>query len=191
MAYPVVSDARVEAAVRELLLAARPFDQLVCRTASRKWANPRDLTSGSGASHEGRRWNPAGVRAVYFGLDQTTAAAESDPTLRMGASPGSPRIIEAWHIRVTVERCAPIENNAVLKALGLSLADLFAEPYAARITGSGASVSQRIGVECVRQGLNAIEYPSQRNKPSGRCIVIFPDVAPAPVYEFPPETREA
>jgi RES domain-containing protein len=116
------------------------------RSVGVKYANEGDLISGDGASYNGGRWNPRGVRAIYASLDPVTAVKESyQEFLKYGftASNIRPRVMAG--IRVNVRRLLDLTDARIRRRLGFTLGELTGEDWHSIQSAGGESWTQAIG----------------------------------------------
>ena len=57
--------------------SAVPFEGVVYRSSTPRYATETDLLTGEGSSRIGGRWNPKGIAVVYASLTPETAMAET------------------------------------------------------------------------------------------------------------------
>jgi RES domain-containing protein len=145
------------------------------RSAGVKYANEGDFISGSGASTNGGRWNPLGVKAIYASLDPVTAVMESyHQFLKYGFKVQHirPRVMAG--VKLNVKRLLDLTNSGIRRKLGFSLADLMEEDWEAIQSGGEESWTQAIGRGALLAGFEGLLAPSARNR-YGKNVVIFPD----------------
>ena len=144
------------------------------RSAGVKYANQEDLISGNGASDNGGRWNPPGLRAIYASLDPITAVEESyQEFLKYGFAPGNirPRVLAG--VTLNVKRVLDLTDGRIRRKLGFSLAELIDEDWHTIQTGGEESWTQAIGRGAKTVGFEGLLTPSARNQ-KGKNVVIFP-----------------
>lgn len=157
-------------AARAVKLKATAF-----RSAGVKYANEDDLISGRGASYNGGRWNPAGVRAIYASLDPVTAVKEIyQEFLKYGFAVQAirPRVMAG--VKLNVNRLLDLTDVRIRKKLGFTLTELTGEDWHAIQNGGEESWTQAIGRGALLARFEGLLAPSARNR-SGRNVVIFPD----------------
>ncbi len=145
------------------------------RSAGVKYANARDLVSGSGASYYGGRWNPPGVNAIYASLDPTTAVKESyQEFIKYGfeAHHIRPRVLAG--VKLNVKRLLDLTDAGIRRKLVFRLDELTAEDWLAIQSGGEESWTQAIGRGAILAGFEGILAPSARNR-HGTNVVIFPE----------------
>jgi RES domain-containing protein len=75
MAEPTIE--QLERRLLRLSSLATPFDGIVYRSSTPKYATEIDLLTGEGSRRFGGRWNPPGTAVVYASLTPETAMAET------------------------------------------------------------------------------------------------------------------
>jgi RES domain-containing protein len=145
------------------------------RSAGVKYANEGDLISGNGASYNGGRWNPPGVRAIYASLDPVTAVKESyQEFLKYGfkASNIRPRVMAG--IRLNVKRLLDVTDARIRRRLGFTLAELTGEDWHSIQSAGDESWTQAIGRGARLAGFEGLLAPSARER-NGKNVVVFPE----------------
>jgi RES domain-containing protein len=127
----------------------------------RAWKHTLPNQSPTAANTKGARWNPAGVPVIYLSVERDTARAEGD--YLGGAQPqpirGTRHITE---VEISLGRVLDLRDRTVLRALGLSEADL---------RSSDHSACQRVGGTAEWLGLEGLIVPSARAE--GANVVVF------------------
>ena len=150
------------------------FRSCVFRSAGVRYANEDDLTSGIGASDRGGRWNPRGVRAVYYCLSPETAVKESyQEFLAYGFLKEQirPRVLAG--LAVNVKRLLDLTDTGNRRRLGFRLDELVGEDWRAIQSGGEESWTQAIGRGAMLAGFEGLLAPSARDR-GGTVVVIFP-----------------
>lgn len=145
------------------------------RSAGVKYANEGDLISGSGASYNGGRWNPPGVKAIYASLDPVTAVKESyQEFLKYGFKVQHirPRVMAG--VKLNVKCLLDLTDGGIRRKLDFSLGDLTGEDWHAIQSGGDESWTQAIGRGALLAGFEGLLAPSARDR-NGKNVVIFPD----------------
>jgi RES domain-containing protein len=124
------------------------------------------------------RCNPRGVDCLYFSETERIASIEYRRPFRGTSAANEPRL--TFVADVDLRRIVDLQKPAVLKALGLSSADLF-EPW--RGVASPTRL-QQLGLAIGTQDLiSAIRYPSDACRQlgvKGWNVALFPDAIVAP-----------
>lgn len=160
--------------IAECLPKAITFRDSAFRSAGVKYANETDLTSGSGASFYGGRWNPPRIAAVYASLDLNTAFEESFQEFRRyGFAPSSiqPRVFAGLSIDVQV--LLDLTSAPIRRKLGFTLTELLSEDWHAIQFQGDESWTQAIGRGAVKCGFEGLLVPSSQRR-KGQNIVVFP-----------------
>ncbi len=145
------------------------------RSAGIKYANEGDLISGSGASYNGGRWNPPGVKAIYASLDPVTAVKESyQEFIKYGFKVQHirPRVMAG--VKLNVNCLLDLTNAGIRRTLGFRLDELTGEYWHAIQTNGKESWTQAIGRGALLAGFEGLLAPSARDR-HGTNVVIFPD----------------
>lgn len=123
------------------------------------------------------RFNPAGVRCVYFAEGERTAAAEYE---RHNVARGQPFV--TYYAKVALRHVLDLCSAEALKALGLTQRDL----RAAWVRGGRATACQLLGEAVSRQSsVSALRFPSEAARTagfSGTNVVVFPDCVRRPDF---------
>jgi|GEM_PF-6339169 len=115
---------------------ATRFEGVVVRSVSMQFAKEVEFFSGTGAAKVGGRWNRVGLRATYASLDVVTATKEAYQMIRKFGFPMtaiSPRVMAG--AEVSLGKVLDVTDEAVLDAIGFSLADLIDEDWAVDSVG--------------------------------------------------------
>jgi RES domain-containing protein len=149
----------------------------VCRVSKLKYATVKKLVDGEGAKEWGGRWNPPGIAAVYFSLDEETALAEIKQRHRRGKV----NLQNAWPrvfvgCRVRLERVLDLRTDDTVGTLGLTPARLFDEW---QDQAGEEPITQAIGRLAREHGLDGLIVPSAAGViHRGANLVAYPDRAP-------------
>jgi len=145
------------------------------RVVLRAFANPTDLLSGAGSAKAGGRWNPPGIRAVYFSEDAALAVREAGYNLSLGGKfsghPRPPMVV--FSVRVDLQRLVRVDA-AFVKTACLNLAELLREDFASPLARGVLPASMQVGAAVRAAGFEGLLAPSARD-PRGYNLVIFPD----------------
>lgn len=162
--------------IAALVVMAKPFEGVVYRAVTPRFARSHDAASGEpGKLHHGR-WTPAGLgRAMYASLDPETALAESLAHHRYFGIPvdqALPKVIVS--IEVRLGRLVDLTAPRSLRVLGIDVKEL---------TDCDWRRALDTGVEPITHALGRVLYELKAEgalAPSGarhgsRNIVVFPD----------------
>lgn len=162
---------RIEA-LKEL---TAPWEGVVYRNTSVRYARSSDLLTGEGSSQAGGRWNPRGLRAVYASLTPEAAMAETLNHFRRygwDIADAMPRIFVA--VRVVLGVTLDLNDGDVRRRLKVSLRRMLANDWREVQWAGRESVTQMLGAAAASSGIDAIVVPSSAGG-GARNIVWFPD----------------
>ena len=152
-----------------------PFDGVVYRSSTPKYATHADLFTGAGSVLSGGRWNPKGVAAVYFSLSPETALAE---TLFRNRTSGVPiqNLMPRVFVAVNVEllKVLDLRDGKVRQRLRVSVAKLLSIDWRAEVYAGRPPMTQRLGRAAHTTSWEGLIVPSAADS-SGHNLVIFPD----------------
>jgi RES domain-containing protein len=180
MHFHADSDRLARAMARCIGLAV-PWSGSLYRSASPRYANRDDLTTGAGSKATGARWNPPNsFRAVYTSVEVETALAEVLAHFRYYRLPiaqAMPRVIVS--LEATLRRVLDLSDGATRRALGVSGRRLLTEPWRELQKKRREAITQAVGRLVYDAGLEALLVPSAARK-GGHNLVIFPANLDAP-----------
>ena len=123
------------------------------------------------------RFNPSGVRCVYFAGNEATAAAEYERHTRPLQQP-----FATFYAEVSLARVLDLGSTAIRKCLVVTLAGIQAN----WIRSATLTVTQRLGNAVSQQSrIAAIRFPSEAMRMTGKSgfnVVIFRDCLNAPDF---------
>ncbi len=167
---------RLKRAVGRLRSPAFPWDGVVYRSASPRYATGADLLTGMGSKLAGARWNaPKSFPAVYTSLDPHTALDEVLAHFRYYGLPiesAMPRMTVS--VRVTLERILDVTDRSILSSLRLSRKRLLSEPWRIKQNSGEEAVTQALGRVARDSGFEGMLVPSAARK-GGTNLIILPD----------------
>ncbi len=157
-----------------LVEQASPLEGEFFRAVELAYAHPDDVVSGEGTRSYGGRFVKPGLRAVYGSVDEETAFRESAARLNRLAGRGGARLI--GYPRITYVITVRVAAHLVLSE---------AHPDAAAILPAcldpnDLTASQGVGEFLQARSIPAVVFPSAIPGFSGRNLVVFRDVIPAP-----------
>ena len=104
-----------------LVESAVPFEGIVFRSSTPKYAISSDLISGTGSKLYGQRWNTAGIAVVYASLTPETAMTETLAHYRYFGIPieeAMPRVFVGIHVKVS--NVLDLRAPGVVRRVGVS-----------------------------------------------------------------------
>jgi RES domain-containing protein len=131
-----------------------PFQTLArrfWRVLTPRWAH-RPL-SGEGAAHEGGRWNPKGMPALYLSAELTTAVAEYEQDI--GIRPGT---FCAYDVQVN--GVVDLTSADVVTSLGIDPAERYAPWKSILLVDHLVPPGWRIAETLLSMGANGVLVPS-------------------------------
>lgn len=155
--------------------SAVPFDGVVYRSSTPKYATELDLFTGAGSLATGGRWNPAGLAMVYFSFSPETAMAE---TLYRNRSFGLP--VEDLMPRTFVAVCVKLakvldlRDGHVRQRLQVSVAKLLRVDWRAEVHAGRLPMSQQVGRAAHATRWEGLIVPSAADR-GGHNLLTFPD----------------
>ncbi len=162
--------------IRELKESSAPWEGVVYRNTSLRYASGKDLLAGEGSSQAGGRWNPRGLRAVYASLTPETAMAEALSLFRRygwDIADAMPRVFVA--VRVILRVTLDLNDGDIRRRLRVSLRRMLAEDWRSAQWAGRESITQMLGAAAAASGMEAILVPSCTGGAGARNIVWFPD----------------
>jgi RES domain-containing protein len=145
------------------------------RSTSIRYANGADLLSGKGSMIHGGRWNPPGVRAIYFALDPLTAVQESfavAESFGFALKHLTPRVLVC--VQLALKPVVDLSNPAVRNTLKLTKQSLIQDDWLFSQHKGLISPTQQIGKVLLEASLEGMIVPSAA-APKRRNIVVFPE----------------
>jgi len=142
-------------------LTSSPFDAVVYRSSSPKYATESDLLTGEGSRRMGGRWNPIGIAVVYASLTPETAMAETLAHNRYYGIPiedAMPRTFVA--IDVKLAHVLDFRNGIVRQRLQVSETKLLYVDWREEVRASRVPITQRLGKAAFASGLEGLIVPS-------------------------------
>lgn len=161
--------------ISKILPNAVKLNGTAFRSAGVKYANEADLISGNGASYNGGRWNPPGIKAIYGALDPIVAVKESyQEFIKYGIKKENirPRVMAG--VKLKVNCVLNLTDAKIRRKLGFLLHDLTQENWEAIQNSGEESWTQAIGRGAFLAGFEGLLAPSARDR-SGKNVVIFPE----------------
>ena len=158
-----------------LSASAVPFDGVVYRSSTPRFATGSDLLTGNGSRSRGGRWNPIGVATVYSTLAPETAMAESLAHSRYYGErieDSMPRTFVA--IRVRLQKVLDLRDAKVRRRLQVSIAKLLQIDWRQEMYASREPITQRVGRAAHSLGWEALIVTSAAD-PTGHNLLCFPD----------------
>jgi RES domain-containing protein len=168
---------RILAAMKRAERYANPWTGTIFRSAPPKWAAGPDMLAGVGSLKSGARFNaPGSFPAVYGSSTPELAMSESLAYQRRAGLPveqALPLVFKA--ISVKVMRLFDLTEPATLDLIGLTAAQLRAEPWWIARAHGQESLTQAVGRAAYDCRIQAIAAPSAHATDHGHNIVVFPD----------------
>ena len=158
-----------------LRVSAVPFEGVVYRMSTPKYATQTDLLTGAGSVLSGGRWNPKGVAAIYFSFSPETALAETLFRNRTSGVPIQnlmPRVIVA--VNVVLLKVLDLRNGKIRQRLHVSVAKLLVIDWRAEVYAGRSPTTQQMGRAARLTGWEALIVPSAADS-GGHNLVVFPD----------------
>ena len=149
-----------------LIAAARPLNGDFFRSVAWRYFHPDAVISGEGTRLAGGRFVPVGVKAVYASFDEETALREV--TARKKALGGHAQIDIKEYPRLTYVITVMTRRSVDLAA---SLPSELAAIVRHCLQSREYSASQKLAEIWIRQGINAVVFPSATG--AGRNVVIY------------------
>lgn len=155
--------------------SAVPFDGVVYRSSTPRFATGSDLLTGYGSHSRGGRWNPIGVATVYSTLTPQTAMAESLAHNRYYGEPiedSMPRTFVA--IRMRLQKVLDLRDAKARRRLQVSMAKLLVVDWRQEMHAGREPITQRVGRAAHSLGWEGLIVPSAAD-PTGHNLLCFPD----------------
>jgi RES domain-containing protein len=166
---------RLARAMTKCIGLAVPWSGTLYRSASPRYANKDDITTGAGSKVTGARWNPPeSFRAVYASVEVETALDEVLAHFRhykLSVAKAMPRVIVS--LEATLQRVLDLTDGSVRRVLGVSERRLLDEPWREMQKKGREAITQAIGRLAYDSGLEALLVPSAARR-GGQNLVIFP-----------------
>lgn len=141
-------------------LATQPYQGTAWRHMFNDYPPSRVNTAGA-------RWNPAGVGAIYLGVDRDTAAAEGQHMVdSQPARMFARRVL--YEVTIDIEDVVDLTAAGALRSVGLSIRDINADDFTA---------CQEVGGAAAWLGRGGLLVPSARA--NGSNLVVLVDNAAA------------
>jgi len=157
-----------------LVEQASPLEGEFFRSVELAHAHPDDVVSGEGTLSYGGRFVRPGVRAVYGSVDEETAFRESAARVNRLAGRGDARVVS--YPRITYVIAVKIAAHAALTEAQADVAAILP----ACLDPNDLTASQEVGEFLQTRSIQAVVFPSAIPGFSGRNLVVFRDVTPAP-----------
>lgn len=164
--------------LRERLLtrlgSAKPFEQLVYRSSTPKYATETDLITGEGSKRQGGRWNPLGIAVVYASLTPETALAETLAHNRYYNLPiedAMPRTFVA--LQVKTQCILDLTDGQVRQRLRFSLDAIRTVDWRHEMHLGRKPITHEIGQAAFEVGLEGLIVSSAADT-KGKNLLIFP-----------------
>lgn len=159
---PTRRSVHLRAALDRCLKLAAPWEGIVYRSVTPKYARSADLLSGLGSRRVGGRWNPPGtMNAVYASLDPETAMREALSHYRYYRIPehdAMPRVFVA--IRIKLRRVLDLRPPEVRTTLRVSLDRMTRHDWRKAQEKQAESLTQALGLAAFELGLHALLVPA-------------------------------
>jgi RES domain-containing protein len=172
---------RLARAVAKCAALAVVWSGTLYRSASPRYANKDDITTGAGSKVTGARWNPPdSFRAVYASVEVETALDEVLAHFRhykLPVAKAMPRVIVS--LEATLQRVLDLTDGSVRRVLGVSERRLLDEPWREMQKKGREAITQAVGRLAYDAGVEAILVPSAARR-GGQNLVIFPANLDAP-----------
>jgi RES domain-containing protein len=139
-------------------------------------ANPKRLLYDLGPklSASGQRFSPPGDHAgLYVAVERLTAGAESAGSVEEWNQSGGGTTV-VFKVDVKLEHVLDLTDARVLKALGLTPAEVQSAWEGYHALFGTDPVTWILGRAVFASGrFDGILFPSKKNSPAGRCLLIF------------------
>ncbi|HEY1186555.1 MAG TPA: RES family NAD+ phosphorylase [Gemmata sp.] len=157
--------------------AALPFEDVVYRSSTPKYATETDLLTGAGGIKFAGRWNPIGLALVYASLTPETAMAETLAHYRYyraGIHNAMPRTFVA--IEAKLSAVLDLRSVPVLSHLGVSADQLTALDWRTEVQAGREPVTHRLAraVHPSTSPWDGLIVPSAA-APGQYNLLVFPD----------------
>ncbi len=173
MPVPTFEQLRVRLA--RLLPSAVPFEGVVYRSSTPKYATETDLLTGEGSRIMGGRWNPKGVAVVYASLTPETAMAETLAHNRYNGVPvedAMPRVFVA--IAVKLGQVLDLREGSIRRRVRVSDATIRTVDWRREVYHGREPITQRFGRAAHAAGWEGLIVPSAAD-PDGHNLLLFPE----------------
>jgi RES domain-containing protein len=166
---------RLKAALHRCLDLVGPWNGVMFRFATVRFANRVDLMSGEGARNDGGRWNPPGLFAcVYGSLTADVAQEETFASVDRYGIPRDqlgPRVQVA--VRLRLQAVLDLTEPSAISRLKLTKARLTRCDWQNAQERGEEALTQCIGRLAWEERLEALIVPS-RQVAGGSNLVLFP-----------------
>ena len=155
--------------------SAVPFEGVVYRSSTPRYATETDLLTGEGSSRIGGRWNPKGIAVVYASLTPETAMAETLAHNRYYGVPiegAMPRTFVA--IQVKLKSVLDLRDGRVRQRLQVSETQILTVDWRTEARLGREPITQRLGRAVHVLAWEGLIVPSAAD-PVGHNLLIFPD----------------
>lgn len=166
---------QLQARLARLAVSAVPFEGVVYRSSTPKYASESDLVTGEGSKRFGGRWNPVGIAVIYASLTPETAMAETLAHNRYYGVPvgdAMPRTFVA--IDVKLKTVLDLRDGKVRQRLQVSEAQILAVDWRKEVKAGREPITQRLGRAAQAGGWEGLVVPSAAD-PAAYNLLIFPD----------------
>ena len=162
--------------IAQCLANSVEFSGPVFRSAGVKYANEDDFLSGEGAAHNGGRWNPRKIKAIYASVNPVTATRESyQQFAKFGFKDEfiKPRVMAGANVELN--RLLDLTDRKIRSKIGFRLDELLREDWHSIQLAGEESWTQAIGRGAHNLGFEGLIAPSAQDRPDGKNIIIFPE----------------
>jgi RES domain-containing protein len=166
---------QLQTRLARLVASAVPFEGVVYRSSTPKYATEADLLTGEGSRRFGGRWNPVGIAMVYASLTPETAMAETLAHNRYYGVPiedAMPRTFVA--IEVTLRIVLDLRSGDLRRRLRVSEDAVIAVDWRAEVKAGREPITQRLGRAAHTGPWEGLIVPSAAD-PDGHNLLILPD----------------
>ena len=157
-----------------LVEQASPLEGEFFRSVELAYGHPDDVVSGEGTRLYGGRFVRPGRRAVYGSVDEETAFRESAARVNRLAGRGGAQVVS--YPRITYVIAVNISAHVALTDADVNAAAILP----ACLDPNDLTASQEVGEFLLTRSIHAVVFPSAIPGFSGRNLVVFRDVIPAP-----------
>ena len=173
MAEPTLE--QLQQRLTRLLPLAVPFETIVYRSSTPRYATETDLLTGHGSRLFGGRWNPVGVALVYASLTPETAMAETLAHNRyygIAIADAMPRMFVA--IAVKLQTVLDLRIGDLRRRLQVSEERILTEDWRKEVREGREPITHRLG-RAAHSGIwEALIVPSAADR-NGYNLLVFPD----------------
>ena len=166
---------QLQARFAKLTPWAVPFDGVVYRSSTPRYATESDIVTGEGSRRWGGRRNPIGVAVVYSTLTPETAMAETLASNRYFGEPievSMPRTFVA--VRAKLKTVLDLRDASLRRRLRLSVAKLLLIDWRMEMYAGHEPLTQTFGRAAHATGWEGMIVPSGADH-AGHNLLIFPD----------------